>query len=398
MREAVSFINEDDIFNLNRIKRVERGTLKEVHIADIHFGAFNAKTQYNILKEQFIDKISNLDFDILSINGDLYDHKFMSNSDPVMYATLFVDECIRLCRDKNATFVIINGTLSHDENQLKLFYHYLNDKTVDVRIIEDICFQYIKGAKVLCIPEMNNCPKEKYEHYLFNSGPYDSCFVHGEILGSIYREKGTEPGFYDNKPPIFSIEDFKYCLGPIISGHVHVPGCFSSHYYYCGSPLRWQFGEEQKKGFYVLLHNLDTSMYYIKMEEIKSFRYDTININDLFINDPTVVTNYVEELQSNGVDYIKLKLDRELTGEEIANIQIAKKYYATNKFVKIELINKKKDIIELSKEKSKKYDEYDFIFDKKLSPEQIFTMYVNKKENCEFISVEELKELLKEEI
>ena len=47
-----------------------RGQLIEVHLADLHFGAFNPKTQYDILMEQFYQPISQLPrIDIISILG-----------------------------------------------------------------------------------------------------------------------------------------------------------------------------------------------------------------------------------------------------------------------------------------------------------------------------------------
>ena len=115
-----------------------RGIITEIHIADLHFGAFNPKTQYEILQEQFLSKIQDLNFDLVSIDGDLFDHKVMSNSDVVLYATLFVDNLVSLCRSKNATLILLHGTYSHDYDQLKMFYHYMDDKTVDVRVITQI--------------------------------------------------------------------------------------------------------------------------------------------------------------------------------------------------------------------------------------------------------------------
>ena len=56
--------------NIDSLKRfiMKRGTLTEVHISDIHFGAFDPKVQYNILKEQFLDKINQLPrIDLISI-------------------------------------------------------------------------------------------------------------------------------------------------------------------------------------------------------------------------------------------------------------------------------------------------------------------------------------------
>lgn len=145
-------IFDDDILN-NNVEVYQRNTLKEVHIADIHFGAFNPAEQYKILKEQFIEKLDHFLFDILVINGDLFDRKTMANSDVVMYATLFIDELVKICKDYRATLVLINGTKSHESGQLKLFYHYLNDPLLDIRIVEETGFEFIKGGKFLCIPE-----------------------------------------------------------------------------------------------------------------------------------------------------------------------------------------------------------------------------------------------------
>ena len=101
----------------------KRGTLTEIHISDIHFGVMDPKVQFDILSDQFIAKIAQIKFDILSIDGDLFDHKFLSNSDAVMYATKFIDILVFLCRNANATLVLLHGTESHDARQLKLFYH-----------------------------------------------------------------------------------------------------------------------------------------------------------------------------------------------------------------------------------------------------------------------------------
>ena len=89
----------------------------EAHISDIHFGVFDPAKQYEILKNQFIDRIKLLDLDLISINGDLFHHKFMSNSDAVMYALKFVDELVQVCRTKQCTLFILHGTPSHDANQ-----------------------------------------------------------------------------------------------------------------------------------------------------------------------------------------------------------------------------------------------------------------------------------------
>ena len=90
MRDVITFINrENEIDKLNNRIQQSRGTLIEIHTADLHFGVMNPKTQYDILCEQLLNKVADIPFDIFSINGDIFDHKFMSNSDVVMYATMF---------------------------------------------------------------------------------------------------------------------------------------------------------------------------------------------------------------------------------------------------------------------------------------------------------------------
>ena len=86
--------------------------LTEVHIADIHFGSIDPAKQFMILQEQFLNRINFIDFDILSIDGDIFDKKFMANNDAIYYAMEFVRLCTEMCIRKEATMVIIAGTES----------------------------------------------------------------------------------------------------------------------------------------------------------------------------------------------------------------------------------------------------------------------------------------------
>ena len=186
----------------------------EVHIADIHFGSIDPNKQYMILKEQFLDKISNIPFDILSIDGDIFDKKYMANSQAIYYAMEFVRQCVILCSIRQATMVIIGGTQSHDAGQLQLFYNYLNDPTTDIRIIESARFEEIKGLKVLCIPEEYNKGQEYYMNLLCNR--YDTVFMHGTVVGSVFG--ANKQNLNSTKYPIFSLNSFAGCKGPIICG------------------------------------------------------------------------------------------------------------------------------------------------------------------------------------
>lgn len=363
-----------------------RGQLIEIHLADLHFGAFNPKTQYDILMEQCYNKIASLPrIDIISIDGDIFDHKVMSNSDTALYATKFIDALVRLSKEKNATFVILGGTYSHDFDQLKLFYHYMDDPTLDVRVVTNIQFEYIKGARILMIPELNGLDESIYRKFFFESGWYDEAFVHGTFEGSVYGNLTS------GNSRLLTAKDFVYCTGVAISGHVHKSGCFQGFYYYCGCPYRWKFGEEEEKGFLILLHDLDTRLHYVDFEPIESFRYDTIFLDELISEDPKKICDYINSRRENeGIDFIKVKFRVPIPGY---NKTIINNYYRNNPTTFVEFMNS--DEIEKGKQESIIMNsKYDYLMDSSISDFERFVRYVNENEGHQFITVEELTKLL----
>lgn len=369
---------------------LHRGILNEVHIADLHFGAFDPRKQYEILKEQFLNKIAMIPkLDIIVVDGDIFDHKVMSNSDASMYACIFINDLVEITRVHNATLVLLHGTYSHDFDQLKLFYHYMDDKTVDVRIITEIKFEMIKGARILCIPELYGVDESIYSHFFFDSGWYDAAFIHGTFKGSVY---GDNVG----NGRLLTPNDFIYCKGVAISGHVHKSGCFNGFYYYCGCPYRWKFGEEEDKGFLLLSHDLDTQIHYVQFEKIESFRYDTIFLDQLVSEDPKKIIDYINKLKNEqGIDYIKVRFRIPIPGY---NKTIINNYYRNNGNVFVEFMN----LEEIEKEKQenqiKQNSRYNYLTDKSISDFERFVRYVNESEGYQFITVQQLNDLLNDNI
>lgn len=372
-------------------KDMNRGIRVEAHIADIHFGALDPKLQFNILREQFILKLQSLRIlHAVYINGDIFDHKNLASSDIVMYANMFIDLLAELCRSKDATLIILHGTSSHDANQLKLFYRYLNNPDYDVRIIEQMQFEFIKGKRVLCIPEEYSKGKEYYEYFLDRCGIYDMAVMHGTIKGSIH---GAIKEDLEAPHAVFSLNSFKNCRGPVIAGHVHTPGCFERYMYYSGTPIRHCFGEEEEKGFIILLHDLDTGYHKMEFEPIKSFRYDTVNLDYMLKVDPKEAIAYITQLKESGIDNIRV----EFTINEQDRINIIKNYFRNNSNVKI-FENFEKGIkTTVDVETTERFQEYDFILDDTYSDYEKFVMYVNKNEGFEFITCDELLKLLEED-
>ena len=357
----------------------------DIHIADIHFGVIDPNTQLQILMEQFIWKIQNIPFNTVYINGDLFDHKVMASSQTAKVALEFITTLANLCKMKNATLVILAGTASHDAGQLSLFYHLSSDQGLDVRIVEQTRFEYIGHKKVLCIPEEYDRGEDYYYHFL--NQPYDMAILHGVFQGSIY---GSNEADLDGSRPVFCMDHFYQCGGPIICGHVHKAGCFQQHAYYTGSPIRFSFGEEEPKGYLIILHDLNTNNYYTHFEEIKSFRYDTINLDHMMEGDPKDIIEYIKNLQLNGVDFVRI----EFTKENANVMTLLKNYYRNNKTVKIKDETTQTVMQKKIQENNEQFDQYSYLFDNTLTEYDKLSQYINQQKGYDFISAEELKNIL----
>ena len=364
-------------------------TLISAHISDLHFGAMDPKRQYDFLKDQFIDKLINLPrLDLICINGDLFDRKFMTNSDVVMYASMFIADIINICRMKQATFILLQGTMSHDANQVKIYLHYMYQSDIDVRIVTNIRFEMVKGIRILCIPELYGIDEEYYQDILFNSDFYDMCIMHGTIKGAVYEDNVGQGR-------LFTMQDFLNCKGPIISGHIHKADTFYNHFYYCGSPYRWRFDDDCFKGFILMSYNSYSRQYYIDYEEIVSDNYKTITMDQLINNDPIDTINYIKQLKtSEGIDYIKIKFSNPI----LASNKIAiNNSFRTDSTVSLEFFSQEKEIARQAEEKIKEEGtKFAFLLDQNLTDEQKFVMWVNYlKQDEKYLTVEELEDILK---
>ncbi len=376
---------QKEVFNIPN-----RGILTVAHIADIHFGSMNPKTQYEILEEQFVNKIIDLPLDAVVIDGDLFDHKAMANSDLIMYAVKFIDLLVeKIIRPKQCTLLLLAGTYNHDCGQLKLFYHYMTDPTIDVRVVENIQFEYIKNARILCIPELYGIDESIYQDYLFNKGIYDEVFMHGTIKGAVVN---NEVG----NGRLFSIEDFLLCTGPIISGHIHNGGCFNKYFYYCGSPYSWRFDDDYRKGFLISLHNLDTTEHFVHKESIESFRYETINLDDMIDSDPKVIIDYIDKVKrEKGIDYIRVEFCKELPEDTKFMMD---SFYRNSNTIKMNYkFTKEQKFINDRLKEMNELEKYSYINDSSLTEYDKLARYINDDMGYVYISADEIKKLVEEE-
>ena len=362
----------------------------EAHIADIHFGVIDPNTTYNILKSQFLNYLYSMNvLDIVSINGDLFDHKFMTSSESVMVANIFIQDLVNICKMKNATLILIAGTGSHDADQLKMYYYLTRLKDIDVRVVQQAEFIYVKGKRILCIPELYNMGADYYNNLLHFSGIYDACYMHGTFKKAIFGK--NEHDLDSNREPVFDIDDFSTCRGPVISGHNHIRSVYEKDFFYCGSPIRWCFNEEQPKGFLILLQDIETHKYQVHFEPIVSFRYDTINLDNMLSTDPNTIIQYIAKIKEAGIDYLRIVF----TKNDAEKIAMLKNYFRFYKDISIKTDFENEKIEQhLMEMDSKLRDERAYLFDENLSPEQKLIQYMNNNNESVFWTIDEFKSFM----
>ena len=362
------------------------GTLLQVHIADIHFGSIDPSVTYSILTEQFIKPISMINFDLLCIDGDLFDKKFLASSPAVDYANRFINDLANLCSIKGATMILLGGTKSHDADQLSMFYGYMQSDAVDFRVVEHLGFEYVKGYKILCIPEEYGRPQNDYVNAFCEV--YDLCILHGTVVGSVYG--ANKYVLESRKAPVFSLDCFGSCRGPVIAGHVHKAACYGGNTYYVSNPIRYKFGEEEDKGYAIVVQG--PYGHYYKFMEIESFQYHTVNLSSIVYNDPSDVVRYLNNLKLAGVDYIRLNVD--INDQQTQ--QLVEKAYLADKRITIkrytETSHSVEDIVEETG--NSKYSEFGFLFDNNTDGYTKFVNFINYNEGKPIITVDQLKKLL----
>lgn len=358
----------------------------QVHIADIHFGAIDPDQQYMILYEQFLKPIENLPFDILAIDGDLFDRKFVASSRAVEMAIKFVNKCAMLCEEKQATLILISGTESHEAGQLSLFRDLGNSVFIDCVVVERAMFVYSHGLKILCIPEEYG---KGYDYYapLLNQ-VYDCVFMHGTIAGGVY---GCNAEDLNARRPVFDIQSFAGCKGPIISGHVHEAMCLKDYMYYVSNPIRYKFGEEKPKGYGILV--MSDKGHYYQFMPITSFDYNTVTVQSANPDNIDGTIQYIESLKAATNGKLRVKLEGL---SDMASKAVNQYFQQQSSDIKIEMQRQEKDsqpAINTTDDILQKYSGMDYLMDPNLSSFNKLGRYINESVGYNFISEDELKNI-----
>ena len=106
--------------------------------------------------------------------------------------------------------------------------------------------------------------------------------------------------------------------------------------------------------------------------------------------DPRFIIQYIQDMKNRGVDFIRVKFTR----AALDKINIIKSYYRTKSDVKIETDFQQEKIEEELNKLNNEYQKYDYLFDKNLSPQQVFVQYINQQEGNSYWTVDSFTEFM----
>ena len=365
-----------------------------VATADYHWGAMNADKQ--LQESQFIlDYLTSNKVDLFVICGDYFDHNLLVNSKAATNAMAFIQAVINISEDKGFNVVIMQGTTSHDYDQLEIFRSFENEK---FKIIKETSVdESLPGLQCLYAPDENLISDDYYIKYLdvINRDDLDIMFFHGTFdVNAIGRS------LKDNVPNVlFDYSYFNKKVKLMVGGHWH-DGDNYGNMYYTRSPYRWRFEEDLPKGFIHIDYNTKTKKYILeRIENENTDRYYSFYVDTSLytnINQYSQLLADVKNTIKNGIEHVRIKItitdDKELNASCIDNLI---NEFQSSKQVKVVTENKyAKKIKQKHIEENNEYaDKFKYIFDNNNSVPSIYQKFILDTKGVD-IPLEEIEAII----
>lgn len=373
--------------------------VKGVSIGDLHFGIKDTPRLYSELK-QFKDFVEAEDIQLMVFNGDYFDKKLSIGDVESFYAFMFFKEVIDICKKKKIILRMIQGTRSHDLNQLQAFKAYEDDINIDFKIIETVTEENILGMNILFIPE--EYPENSEDYYKdYKTRKYHCGFAHGTF------DFVAQPGVIENanrsthSAPVLFWKEWKEAFenGFVSVGHIHGRNTYGNKIFYPGSFTRWNYGERSDKGFTYFEYNLEDSTYNVKyIDNTLAPKFDVVSVSDLGFDFSTVTIEVLRESLDKVVDGTdNLRID--LGGLSDENIKILKEYYKDNKKVKVEVRTGKTAMLKESESQqtTRNFEKYHYITKRTLPINEMIKKYC-KEEMGKDLSIETIDSIIGKEV
>lgn len=363
-------------------------------IADLHWGVMDSNIQTS--QYQYILKFLEIypkQIDLIVLCGDYFDTRIMLGSASAIASINWLEKLLEIAKKKNVSRVrIIRGTKEHDNDQLEALRRLEKDEFFKIFITNTV-EETLPNLKVIYCPEENIKHDEYIEKYADNILCYpDIGFFHGNfdnVIPSVaIKQMGDntlvyEYAFWDN-----------FISGPMIAGHWH-DGVVDRKLHYIGTPDRWEFGEDEPKGFAMMKFNTEDHSYFYKKilnpncpvylsYIVLTDVYDSIEQFQSLFQD---IDQKIKELKKDGKK-VKVRIIIQITDDKPSNLDFIshlRTHYLNSKRVKITVKNKLQK--KRKKEEQKRQDElnkkYGFTSDTSLSQAEIIRRYIIEKKGRE---------------
>lgn len=239
-------------------------------MADIHIGAKYTneslfKTLDNFLK---IIKDHEEECKCIFVAGDLFEHK-LTVDEAKTAANFLVRLVCNGCRKDGLHVPVhfIHGTYSHDREQYEMFLPLIMKlPNADVFYTDKACAVNFRGTKILYLPQESG-NDISYDEFFKNK--YDIIVGHGPVSG--VNKSPCPTADYDILHSAELLGDIsKIC----VFGHYHGFTDFGNNVYYAGPWLRWKYGEEEPRRFFLCNDNFEVETF----PNPEAVEFKTINI------------------------------------------------------------------------------------------------------------------------
>ena len=362
-----------------------KNTFIVAFIADIHFGAMKSDFLYEQLKLNFLNVLEGKKVDMIVFGGDMFHSIITMNYSTSHIVLMFMEEVVDLCRRNGIKYVrIIQGTMSHDNNQLHNFNIFENQSDVDFKIIMSVSAEKLpNGIRILYVPEeyMEN-QDEYYDQYLRVHKYYDFIFGHGMFKEVAFEAKNQLSEVTMSKAPVFDSKVFiNSCRGPIYFGHIHTQTTIRDHIYYPGSFSRFKHGEELDKGWILCMYSIKSHRYiqeFIVNNMAPIYTTVTVEAEKYFMEHPEKIVSIVNSIKA---DFIRVKIVIKDQIDCAFALSYLNESFKTHSNIKVEIVNE----IEFKKEKEveglidKAWEKYHFIFEKGITRVEKIQKFIETK-------------------
>lgn len=241
-------------------------------IADIHLGTKLPQVDYLKSLDKFLSIIKDHEepCHAIIVLGDLFDHRL--SIDEAKFAALFITNlvCNNCGRNghQHVPVKFIHGTYTHDYDQYGIYLPILDKiPNTDIFYTNEVCRGTLNnGMKILYLPQQYG--DVDYSEAL--SSEYDIIVGHGPMSSETKQPcKSTQYEILHSVEQLGSIS--KIC----VFGHYHNYTDFGNNVFYAGSMLRWMYGEDEQKVFFLCSDNFEVET----IPNEFALEYKTVEIN-----------------------------------------------------------------------------------------------------------------------